>query len=70
MHDVLYSLSLTANINHLSWLVWMNEFIRVFPPPLLFALFHASVIDITNNATRRYPYDSGDDYHSTHNIIF
>lgn len=70
MHDVLYSLSLTTNVNHLPRLIRMNELVRVFPPPLLFALFHASVIDVTDNATRWYPYNSSDDYHSTHYIIF
>lgn len=71
MHDMLYPLlALTANIYHLSRLVRVNELVRVFPLPLFFALFHASMINVTDNATRRYPYNGSDDYHSTHYIIF
>lgn len=70
MHDMLYSLSLTANVNHLSRLIRVNELVRMFPPPLLFALFHTSVVDVTDDATCRYPDDGGDDYYSTHYIIF
>ena len=69
MHDVLHSLSLTAYINDLSRLVRMNEFICMFPPPLLLALLHESVVDIADNATHWYPYDGGNYYHGTHYII-
>lgn len=70
MHDMLHPLSLTADVNHLSRLVRVNELVRMLPLPLLFAFFHTSMVDVTDNATRWYPYDGGDDYHSTDYIIF
>lgn len=67
---MLYSLSLTAYVNHLPVLLWVNELVRMFPSPFLLTFFHAPVIDITNNAACRYPHNGSDDYHSTHYIIF
>lgn len=67
---MLYSRSLTADINHLSVLVRMDQFVCVLPTPLLFAFLDSSVIDVTDNATRRYPNNGSDDYHSSHYIIF
>lgn len=69
MRDV-HSLSLTADVNHLSRLVRVNELVRMFPPQFLFTLLHTSVIDVTDDATRRDPYDGGNDYHGTDYIIF
>lgn len=69
MHRM-YSRSLTANINHLPMLIRMNEIVRMFPQPLLLTFLDTSMIDVTDNATRWYPYNGTDNYYSTHYVIF
>lgn len=70
LHNLLYSCSLHAYINNLSLLVRMYKLIRMLPTPLLLAFSNSSVINVTDNAARGYPYDGSNNYNSSYYIIF
>lgn len=65
----MYPLPLAANVDHLPVLIRMDKLIRMLPPPLFLAFFDTSVIDVTDNAARWYPYDGSDNYYSAYDVV-